>query len=157
MRSIGKFPFPGTSSPYKWVRLDAIIKTDMPSSRSKAVALESREHGNVLWTPVDNGRTRIGFVCPAEVYGEDGSSITEEAIIAAAKNAVMPFMLEFEKLDWWTVYSISQRVAERYKDGHVILSGDAAHTHSSGSAQVTFLFFCSPISYLPKSTISFRE
>ncbi|KAF9468251.1 FAD binding domain-containing protein [Collybia nuda] len=135
VRSIGEFPFPGTSSPYKWVRLDAIVKTDMPSSRSKAVALESREHGNVLWTPTDNGRTRIGFVCPADVYGKDGSSITEEAIIDAARNAVKPFSLEFEKLDWWTVYSISQRVAEKYQKGHVILAGDAAHTHSSGSAQ----------------------
>lgn len=141
VRSIGKFPFPGASSPYKWVRLDAIIKTDMPSHRSKVVALESRDYGNVLWTPLDNGRTRMGFVCPADVYGKDGSSITEDVIITAAKNAAKPFTLEFEKLDWWTVYSINQRVAERYKDGHVILAGDAAHTHSSGSAQVIFLFY----------------
>ncbi|KAF9468252.1 FAD binding domain-containing protein [Collybia nuda] len=135
VRSIGKFPFTGTSSPFKWVRLDAVVRSNMPSSRSKVIALESREHGNVLWTPLDNSRTRIGFVCPAELYGEDGSSITEDAVIAAAKNAVQPFSLEFEKIDWWTVYSISQRVAERYQDGHIILAGDAAHTHSSGSAQ----------------------
>lgn len=140
MRSLGKFPFPGTSSPHKWVRLDAVVDTNMPSSRSKAIALESREYGNVLWTPTDNGRTRIGFVCPDDVYGEHGNGITEEAIINAAKNAVKPFTLEFVKLDWWTVYEIGQRVAERYRDGRVFLAGDAAHTHSSGAAQVKSVY-----------------
>jgi phenol 2-monooxygenase len=108
----------------------------MPSSRSKAIALESREHGNVLWTPTDNGRTRIGFVCPDDVYGEDGKGVSEEAIIKAAKNAVKPFSLEFVKLDWWTVYGIGQRVAETFRSGPIFLAGDAAHTHSSGAAQV---------------------
>lgn len=138
VRSLGNFPFPGTTTPHKWIRLDAVIKTNMPfdSNRSKIVAVESREYGNVLWLPVDNGRTRIGFVCPDDVYGEDGSTISEEAVMTSAQNAVKPFTLEFEKLDWWTVYSISQRVAETFIDGHVILAGDAAHTHSSASAQV---------------------
>lgn len=147
VRSLGNFPFPGTTTPHKWIRLDAVIKTNMPfdSNRSKIVAVESREYGNVLWLPVDNGRTRIGFVCPDDVYGEDGSTISEEAVMTSAQNAVKPFTLEFQKLDWWTVYSISQRVAETFIDGHVILAGDAAHTHSSASAQVSYFlrYLCS--------------
>ncbi|KAJ6627688.1 FAD binding domain-containing protein [Mycena sp. CBHHK59/15] len=124
VRSVGKFAFPGTASPYKWVRLDAVVRTNMPSSRSKGVAIESKKHGNILWTPTDNGRTRIGFV-----------NITAEVIMEVAKEVLLPFTLEFLTLDWWTVYEIGQRIAETFRAGPVFLAGDAAHTHSSGAAQ----------------------
>lgn len=57
------------------------------------------------------------------MYGEDGSGLTNEIIMETARKAVHPFTLEFESLDWWTVYQIGQRVAETYVDGHVILAG----------------------------------
>ncbi|KAJ6559231.1 FAD binding domain-containing protein [Mycena vulgaris] len=135
VRSLGNFPFPGTASPHKWVRLDGIVVTNMPSSRSGTAAIESEKYGNILWAPTDNGRTRIGFVCPDEIYGDRGSNITADVIMAVAKEALRPFTLEFVKLDWWTVYEIGQRVAETFRSGPVFLAGDAAHTHSSGAAQ----------------------
>ncbi|KAJ7702214.1 FAD binding domain-containing protein [Mycena rosella] len=135
VRSLGNFPFPGTASPHKWIRLDAIVVTNMPSSRCAVIAIESKKYGNILWSPIDNGRTRLGFVCPDEISGDRGSKITEEVIMAVAKQALQPFTLEFVKLDWWTVYEIGQRVAETFKSGPVFLAGDAAHTHSSGAAQ----------------------
>ncbi|KAJ7491217.1 2,4-dichlorophenol 6-monooxygenase [Mycena latifolia] len=135
VRSLGNFPFPGTASPHKWVRLDAVVVTDMPSSRTGSIAIESEKYGNILWTPTDNGRTRIGFICPDDIYGNRGSEITEEVIMATAKEALHPFTLEFVKLDWWTVYEIGQRIAEDFNSGPVFLAGDAAHTHSSGAAQ----------------------
>ncbi|PCH44943.1 2,4-dichlorophenol 6-monooxygenase [Wolfiporia cocos MD-104 SS10] len=135
IRVLSKIGFPGTLSPHKWVRLDAVIKTDMPLSRQRAVAIENKEYGNVLWLPVDNGRTRIGFVIKDELYGEDGKDVTAEIIMQEAKKALLPNSLEFVQLDWWTVYAIGQRVAETFKKGPVLLAGDAAHTHSSGAAQ----------------------
>ncbi|TFY60759.1 hypothetical protein EVJ58_g4946 [Rhodofomes roseus] len=114
--------------------MDAVVRTDMPHSRRAGVSIESIEHGNVLWTPTDNGRTRIGFVCPPHLC-QNGESPTAEAIMAEAKKAVRPFTLDFVELDWWTVYAIGQRVADKFKDGPVFLAGDAAHTHSSGAAQ----------------------
>ncbi|KAJ7502511.1 FAD binding domain-containing protein [Mycena galericulata] len=130
VRKLGNFHFPGIASTHRWVRLDAIVKTNMPSSRSHTISIESENHGNVLWCPTDSGRTRIGFV-----YNHQGSRITEELIMEAAKEAVQPFTLEFVKLDWWTVYEIGQRMAETFRKGPVFLAGDAAHTHSSGAAQ----------------------
>ncbi|KAJ6549161.1 FAD binding domain-containing protein [Mycena sp. CBHHK59/15] len=135
VRSLGNFSFTGTASPHKWVRLDAIVTTNMPSSRSKAIAIESKKYGNILWTPTDNGRTRIGFICQDEIFGDRGSNITAEIIMEVAKEALLPFTLDFVKLDWWTVYEIGQRVAGTFRDGPVFLAGDAAHTHSSGAAQ----------------------
>ncbi|KAJ7573736.1 FAD binding domain-containing protein [Mycena floridula] len=133
VRHIGQFPFAGTASPHKWVRLDAVVTTNLPWSRSKAIAIESKEFGNILWTPIDNSRTRIGFVCPDDVY--TSGNITLEAIMALAKKALLPFTLEFVKVDWWTVYDIGQRIAGTFRNGPVFLAGDAAHTHSSGAAQ----------------------
>ncbi|KAJ7034770.1 FAD binding domain-containing protein [Mycena alexandri] len=122
VRKLGNFAFPGTASPHKWVRLDAVVKTDMPLSQTHGISIESKIYGNVLWTPTDSGRTRIGFVYDQQ----PGTQVTEDLIMAAAKQAVHPFTLEFVLLEWWTVYEI----------GPVFLAGDAAHTHSSGAAQL---------------------
>lgn len=119
--------------------MDAVVHTNMPKSRGAGVAIESPDHGNVLWTPTDNGRTRIGFVCPEHLFGSRGELPTAEDIMSEAKKAVRPFSLNFVTLDWWTIYAIGQRVAERFRSGRVFLVGDAAHTHSSGAAQVSDL------------------
>lgn len=118
------------------MRLDAVVRSDIPIGRKQSAAIESHEYGNVLWTPTDNGRTRIGFVLRDEVYDTLGGNITAEVIESEARKAVHPFSLEFVQLDWWTVYKIGQRVADTFKQGPVFLAGDAAHTHSSGAAQV---------------------
>ncbi|KAJ7019224.1 FAD binding domain-containing protein [Mycena alexandri] len=130
VRQLGNFHFPGAASVHKWVRLDAVVKTDMPCSRSHFISIESKDNGNVLWCPTDSGRTRIGFV-----YHHHGGKITEDLIMKLAKEAVHPFTLEFIKLDWWTIYEVGQRIADTFRKGPVFLAGDAAHTHSSGAAQ----------------------
>ncbi|KAF8527620.1 putative 2,4-dichlorophenol 6-monooxygenase [Hysterangium stoloniferum] len=135
VRSLARIPFPGSASGMKWIRIDAIVRSNMPSCRRGGVAIESSNHGNVLWTPTDNGRTRIGFVCPDQLYGENGEGVNGAVVMAEAKKAMYPFSLEFVKLDWWTVYAIGQRVAERFREGPVLLAGDACHTHSSGAGQ----------------------
>ncbi|KAJ7151211.1 2,4-dichlorophenol 6-monooxygenase [Mycena filopes] len=131
VRKLGNFAFPGTASPHKWVRLDAIVKSDMPLSETHGISIELKLHGNVLWTPTDGGRTRIGFV-----YDQPpGTQVTEALIMAAAKEALHPFTLEFVLLEWWTVYEIGQHLVDTFRKGPVFLAGDAAHTHSSGAAQ----------------------
>jgi phenol 2-monooxygenase (NADPH) len=67
VRKIGQFPFPGVKSTRRWVRLDVIVETNMPRSRECVIALESKTFGNVLWLPVDNRYTRIGFVFPSSL------------------------------------------------------------------------------------------
>ena len=91
VRSLSGIEFSGTISDYHWVRMDAVVSTDMPHSRRGGVAIESLEHGNVLWTPTDNGRTRIGFVCPPHLYGPDGKTPTAKQVMAEEKKAVRPF------------------------------------------------------------------
>lgn len=119
-----------------WIRMDALVKTNMSGARLGFGSIESPGHGNVLWIAEDHGRTRIGFAIPHEIYEKHGEHITEEVVKEEAIKAVAPFELEFITVDWWTLYSIGHRVAESFRTkDRVFLAGDAGHTHSSGAAQ----------------------
>jgi phenol 2-monooxygenase len=137
VRSIAGIPFAGEKSEFHWVRIDAVINTNMPDSRIGFGAIESASHGNVLWVALDHGRSRIGFALPKALYEKHGEHITEDVVKQEALKAMAPFEIEFVTVDWWTLYSIGQRVAQtfQYKEDRILLAGDAAHTHSSGAAQ----------------------
>jgi phenol 2-monooxygenase len=127
-------PFDGSTTEDKWVRIDGMIETNMPKSRVYG-AIESPTHGNVLWAALDHGATRIGFAFTAERQ-KKYPEFNEAAAVAEAIASVKPFTLKFKQVDWFTVYSVGQRVARNFfaKDC-VFLAGDACHTHSSGAAQ----------------------
>ncbi|KZT32761.1 FAD/NAD(P)-binding domain-containing protein [Sistotremastrum suecicum HHB10207 ss-3] len=129
--------FPGEKTTQRWIRMDGVLKTNMPTGQTHVAAIESKTHGNILWLPVDHGRIRVGYALPKELADEfnNGLKITVDIAIREAQKAVAPFTLEYETVDWFTVYAISQRVAAQYRTNNVILAGDACHTHSSGAAQ----------------------
>lgn len=137
VRSVAGIPFEGSQREDRWVRLDAIVKsTNMPEHRAGSAAIESPTHGHVLWVAQDKRITRIGYALNPELIKKYGRQMTMEQAVFEAKAAVAPFTCEFEKVDWYTVYSIKQRVAERLIDRErIILVGDAAHVHSSALAQ----------------------
>ncbi|EXJ93609.1 hypothetical protein A1O1_02001 [Capronia coronata CBS 617.96] len=119
----------------KWVRIDGVLKsTNMPKPRSYG-AIESPIYGNVLWIPLDHGATRIGFALSEDrrkLYKE----LNQEVFIQEAKLSVKPFDIEYERVDWASVYSVGQRVARSFwAKESVFLAGDAAHSHSSGAGQ----------------------
>lgn len=127
-------PFDGSTTEDKWVTVDGVIEMDMPKPRTYC-AIESPTHGNVLWAALDHGVTRIGFAFTAErqkAYPE----FNKEAAVKEAIASVKPFKLRFKQVDWFTVYSVGQRVARNFFVKEcVFLAGDACHTHSSGAAQ----------------------
>lgn len=134
VRRLRDIPFLGSSTEDRWVRIDGLIKTNLPKSRSYC-AIESPTHGNVLWAALDRGATRIGYAFTAE-RAKAYDVFDEKAAVQEAIAAVKPFELEFEQVDWWTIYSVGQRVAQHFfTEGCVFLAGDACHTHSSGAAQ----------------------
>ncbi|KAI1827142.1 FAD binding domain-containing protein [Xylaria intraflava] len=134
VRRMMSIPFEGSTSEDKWVRVDGLIKTNLPKPRTYC-SIESPTHGNVLWAGLDRGTTRIGYAFTddrANAYAE----FDEQAAVKEAIAAVKPFTLEFERVDWWTIYTVGQRIAKNFfVDGCVFLAGDSCHTHSSGAAQ----------------------
>jgi len=127
-------PFDGSTTEDKWVRIDGMVETDMPKSRSYG-AIESQTHGNVLWAPLDHGATRIGFAFTVERQ-KGHPEFNEAAAVSEAIESVKPFKVSFNQVDWFTVYSVGQKVARKFfVEDCVFLAGDACHTHSSGAAQ----------------------
>ena len=135
VREFSKIAFEGGLNNRYWIRIDGVVKTDMPGARSGIVGIQSASHGSILWACLDHGRTRVGFALPIELWESMGSDITQADVIIEAQKALQPFTLEFESVDWWTVYSVGQRLAADYRQDRIFIAGDAAHTHSSGAAQ----------------------
>ena len=136
VRKIAGVPFVGERKVDHWVRIDGMVKTDMPDARLGFGAFETKSHGHVLWVSLDHGATRIGYVLGDELFKKYGTKMSAADAAAEAAKAVAPFELDFTEIHWHTVYGIQQHVAERFQDREqILLAGDAAHTHSSGSAQ----------------------
>ncbi|KAL5000639.1 FAD binding domain-containing protein [Aspergillus recurvatus] len=136
VRRLANIPFKGERTPHRWVRIDGCFKTNMPDADLGFASIESKHHGNVLWVQLDHGAKRIGFAMTEEMLAKYGDRLTEEDAKQEAIKSMEPFTLEFESIDWWTLYSINQRVADTYiSNDRIILAGDACHTHSSGAAQ----------------------
>ncbi|KAI0474765.1 FAD binding domain-containing protein [Xylaria cf. heliscus] len=134
VRRLLGIPFEGSTSEDKWVRVDGHVKTNLPKPRTYC-SIESPTHGNVLWVGLDRGVTRIGYAF-TEDRANAYANFDEQAAIAEAIAAVKPFTLDFERVDWWTIYTVGQRIAKYFSVDHrVFLVGDACHTHSSGAAQ----------------------
>ncbi|KAJ5293607.1 hypothetical protein PENANT_c002G06541 [Penicillium antarcticum] len=94
------------------------------------------DHTKFKWVQLDHGVKRIGFAMTDAMIAKYGGKLTEEQAKEEAILSMHPFTLEFESVDWWTLYSINQRVADTFfANNRVLLAGDACHTHSSGAAQ----------------------
>lgn len=134
VRRLMDIPFHGLTTADKWVRVDGLVETNVPRPRTYC-AIESPTHGNVLWVGLDRGRTRIGYAFTQD--REKAYEVFDEAAaVKEAIAAVKPFDVTFLTVDWWTIYSVGQRIAETFeKKDCIFLAGDACHTHSSGAAQ----------------------
>jgi hypothetical protein len=57
---------------------------------------------------------------------------TAEEVQQTAKNILKPYWIEWDRVEWYSVYPIGQGIAEKYTlDERVFMGGDACHTHSS--------------------------
>ena len=61
---------------------------------------------------------------------------TAEQVQQAAKNILKPYNVEWERVEWYSVYPIGQGISEKYTlDERVFMGGDACHTHSPKAGQ----------------------
>uniref|UniRef100_L2G313 Pentachlorophenol 4-monooxygenase n=1 Tax=Colletotrichum fructicola (strain Nara gc5) TaxID=1213859 RepID=L2G313_COLFN len=136
VRQLAKIEMVGDETAYEWVRFDGRIKTDVPDTELGFVTIQSAEYGNVFLVRLDKDVFRIGYVFTPGLKAKYPDGLTKEQALEEGLKSFHPFKVEFERLDWWTIYTIRQKVAETMsKDEFVFLAGDAAHTHSSGFGQ----------------------
>ena len=56
---------------------------------------------------------------------------TPEEVQAAAQKILQPYYIEWDQIEWYSVYPIGQGIAEKYTlDYRIFLGGDCCHTHS---------------------------
>ncbi|RMZ86144.1 hypothetical protein DV737_g261, partial [Chaetothyriales sp. CBS 132003] len=127
----------------EWVRVkakrvdgegDAIEEREW---RARKKATLHSEEGALLIIPREGGELCRFYIELA--HGTTAKSVTHDDLVQTAKKRFGQFKLEIQGTFWWSAYSIGQRLAERFTTAssppHVLLTGDACHTHSPKAGQ----------------------
>ena len=135
-------PLIGDSANKAWGVMDILLNTDFPDIRIKSF-IQSQDHGAVMTIPREGGYL-IRFYIELDMIDPDmrasDLNITEKDLIAKAQKIFHPYLLDVKEVAWWSIYSVGQRLAERFDDRPIgssedimpraFVAGDACHTHS---------------------------
>lgn len=91
------------------------------------------EHGSMMVLPRERNMTRL--YVPFKVGNDEQHSrgaIDLEAIRRRAQGFLKGYTFDFKVCEWWSVYRVGQRVAERSANpgNRIFLTGDAVHMHT---------------------------
>jgi phenol 2-monooxygenase len=137
----------GDAMNQSWGVVDALAVTDFPDVRLKC-AIHSANAGNILIIPREGGYMVRFYVALDNVRDKEmleNRSVTPEKLIAVANRILHPYTVELKSVGWWAVYSIGQRLCDKFNDvpeeematrlPRVFIAGDACHTHSAKAGQ----------------------
>ncbi|KAF7540228.1 hypothetical protein G7Z17_g12253 [Cylindrodendrum hubeiense] len=94
---------------YVWGVMDGVVITDFPD-----IKIASSTDSD--WNP--------------------RKTASEADVQESAKKILHPYNIEWERVEWYSVYPIGQGISDRYTlDQRVFLGGDACHTHSPKAGQ----------------------
>ncbi|KAI0485833.1 FAD binding domain-containing protein [Xylaria cf. heliscus] len=119
-----------------WGVMDGVVETDFPDIKMKCTI--HSEHGSIMVIPRENNMVRL-YIQIASSTDPDWNprkTATAEDVQASAKKILQPYSIEWERVEWYSVYPIGQGIAAKYTlDHRVFLGGDACHTHSPKAGQ----------------------
>ncbi|KAI5457244.1 FAD binding domain-containing protein [Mariannaea sp. PMI_226] len=119
-----------------WGVMDGVVVTDFPDIKMKCTI--HSEHGSIMVIPRENNMVRL-YIQIASSTDSDWSprkTATEAEVQESAKKIMEPYNIEWERVEWYSVYPIGQGISDRYTlDQRVFLGGDACHTHSPKAGQ----------------------
>ncbi|TGJ82122.1 hypothetical protein E0Z10_g6649 [Xylaria hypoxylon] len=119
-----------------WGVMDGVVKTDFPDIRMKCTIHSA--HGSIMVIPRENNMVRL-YIQIGSSTDSDWSprkTATTEEVQASAKKIIQPYSIEWERVEWYSVYPIGQGISDKYTlDNRVFLGGDACHTHSPKAGQ----------------------
>ncbi|KAI8963545.1 FAD binding domain-containing protein [Daldinia sp. FL1419] len=129
-KSLG-FKMVGDTSDSVWGVMDVYPQTNFPDIRKKSVIHSAA--GNLIIIPRE-GDLMVRFYI--ELGGVVAKDVTLQELHGKLHQILQPYELEIAETDWWSAYSIGQRLADHFhKDYRVFLGGDACHTHSPKAGQ----------------------
>ncbi|MCJ1359202.1 MAG: hypothetical protein MMC33_009202 [Icmadophila ericetorum] len=119
-----------------WGVMDGVVRTDFPDIKMKCTI--HSDYGSIMVIPREANMVRL-YIQLASSTDPDWNprkQATIEEVQASAKRILQPYYLEWDRVEWYSVYPIGQGIAEKYTlDHRVFMGGDACHTHSPKAGQ----------------------
>ncbi|KAH8897808.1 hypothetical protein GQ53DRAFT_451322 [Thozetella sp. PMI_491] len=119
-----------------WGVMDGVVKTDFPDIKMKCTI--HSEHGSIMVIPREDNMVRlyIQIASSTDPDWHPRKTATEKEVQESAKRILQPYSIEWERVEWYSVYPIGQGISDKYTlDHRVFLGGDACHTHSPKAGQ----------------------
>lgn len=94
--------------------------------------------GSIMVIPREDNMVRlyIQIASSTDADWDPRQTASAESVQQKAKDIFKPYEIEWEKIEWYSVYPIGQGIAEHYTlDERVFMGGDACHTHSVSFAK----------------------
>ncbi|OJD12131.1 hypothetical protein AJ78_07218 [Emergomyces pasteurianus Ep9510] len=119
-----------------WGVMDGVVQTDFPDILTKCTI--HSDSGSIMVIPRENNMVRL-YVQISSSTDPDWNprkTATVSQVQQAAKRIFRPYYLEWDRVEWYSVYPIGQGIADKYTlDHRVFIGGDACHTHSPKAGQ----------------------
>ncbi|KAK2736124.1 hypothetical protein FQN55_001864 [Onygenales sp. PD_40] len=119
-----------------WGVMDGVVQTDFPDILTKCTI--HSDSGSIMVIPRENNMVRL-YVQISSSTDPDWNprkTATVTEVQEAAKRILRPYSIEWERVEWYSVYPIGQGIAEKYTlDHRVFIGGDSCHTHSPKAGQ----------------------
>ncbi|KPM34056.1 hypothetical protein AK830_g12517 [Neonectria ditissima] len=119
-----------------WGVMDGVVVTDFPDIKMKCTI--HSEHGSIMVIPREDNMVRlyIQIASSTDSDWDPRKTASEADVQESAKKILQPYNIEWERVEWYSVYPIGQGISDRYTlDQRVFLGGDACHTHSPKAGQ----------------------
>ncbi|KAG8628061.1 hypothetical protein KVT40_003934 [Elsinoe batatas] len=119
-----------------WGVMDGPVKTTFPDIKMKCTI--HSDHGSIMVIPREDDMVRL-YIQIASSTDPDWNprkTATEKEVQDHAKKILAPYTIEWERVEWFSVYPIGQGIADRYTlDERIFMGGDCCHTHSPKAGQ----------------------
>ena len=110
-----------------WAVIDGVIKTDF--IKVPEIIVFQNATAEVAWIPREDDIDRF-------YVRMDVNEFTQDQVVEKINAAMNPYALSFEKIVWYSKFSVKESVAKNFViNNNVFLVGDACHIHSVNGGQ----------------------
>lgn len=127
VREYLQIPFSIVRPQIVWAVIDGVLNTDFP--KVPEIIVFQNETSDVAWIPREGDIDRF-------YIRMDTHDFTFEQALERIQIAIKPHHLSFDKVVWFSQFSVKESVAANYAvSNRVFLAGDACHIHSVNGGQ----------------------
>ncbi|KAK5107598.1 hypothetical protein LTR62_000992 [Meristemomyces frigidus] len=119
-----------------WGVMDGVVRTNFPDIKMKCTI--HSDAGSIMVIPREANMVRlyIQIASSTDADWNPRKTATTEQVQETAKKIMAPYYIEWDRVEWYSVYPIGQGIADRYTlDERVFMGGDCCHTHSPKAGQ----------------------